>query len=123
MPRQIPLRRARGGGGELDGCAEIYLKGIIAIIVIILVGTFCRIAIDAIHIIAPLVLIVIGALLVAFAIENRSQIASWLVTVENQIEQWTNERFVLVVASLTIIAFCLILLAVVWGLTPLQKGQ
>jgi hypothetical protein len=66
-------------------------------------------------IIAPLVLIVIGAILVAFVVENRSQILSWLATVETQIEQLTKGQFVLIIVSLIALAFCLILLAFVHG--------
>ena len=119
MPRQIPLRRARGGGGELDGCGELYLRFIVAFIVLILVGTFCRTVIESLSVIMPVVFIVIGIVLIVFAYERRYQVVSWLVSMENQIEQWSNERFVLVVASLIAIAFCLILFVVIWGFTSL----
>jgi len=122
MPRQIPLRRARGGGDEVvEGCAGTYLKGIVAIIALILVMGFCKAAIDIISIItAPMVFIIIGIALVGIAIYERAQITSWVVTVENQIEQWTGDdkRFVIVVAFFSVLV-CLIL--AILGIVALQK--
>ena len=113
MPRQIPLKRARGGGGELDGCADVYLRSIITIIVLLLVGTFCTTTIDAIRKTAPWSFIVIGIILIAIAIGNRSQITSWLVNMENKIEQWNNKQFVLAVIFFIAIISCLIILAAI----------
>ncbi len=122
MPRQIPLRRARGGEDDVvEGCAATYLKGIVAIIALILVMGFCGGAIDIISMItAPMVFIIIGIALVGIAIQERAQIASWAVTIENQIEQWTHDdkRFVIVVAFFSVL-ICLIL--AILGIVALRK--
>jgi TctA family transporter len=121
MPRQIPLRRARGGGDEvIEGCASTYLKGIIAIIVLIFVVTFCQMAYDAREFLVPLFLVVIGLLFIVFAIQERAQITLWLASLEEQIEQWTHDdkRFVTVVAVFSVL-ICLILALL--GIVILQK--
>lgn len=122
MPRQIPLKRVRGDGGELDGCGEIYLKGIFTIIGIIVVLAFCELVFSAISHILPVFLIAICIMLVAIAIKNKSQFASWLVTIENHIEQWSDGHFVLVVAILVLIIVCLIFFITDFGHATLQQS-
>ncbi len=122
MPRQIPLKRARGGGDEVvEGCAATYLKGIVAIIALILIGTFCQMAYDAREFLVHTFLIVAGVLLIVFAIQERAQITPWLASVEEQIEQWARDekRFAIVVVFFSIL-ICLIL--VILGIVVLQKG-
>jgi uncharacterized membrane protein HdeD (DUF308 family) len=111
MPRQIPLKRARGGGDDVvEGCASTYLKGIVAIIALVVVMTFCQMAYDARGFLVPTFLIVAGLLLVVFAIQERAQIAPWLASVEERIEQWVHDdkRFAIVVAFFSML-ICLTL--------------
>src|SRR5687768_2920543 len=111
-------------GEELEGCAEIYLKSIAAIIALALVMGFCGAAIDNIDVLVPFLIktsiFFLVVIAVVKAVENRSQIAPWLVRIENQIEQWTKEQLILVVTSLIALSFFLIILLAVLGLT---KGR
>lgn len=111
MPRRIPLKRARGGGDDVaEGCAGIYLKGIVAIIVLTLVVTFCQMAYDAREFLVPMFLGLAGMLFIVFVIQERARIKPWLASVEEQIEQWTHDdkRFAIVVALFSVL-ICIIL--------------
>lgn len=110
MPRQIPLKRARGGGEDaLEGCSSTYLKGIVAIIALIVVGAFCQMAYEAGGFLVSVFLIVAGIWIVVFAIQERAQITLWLESVEKQIEQWAGneKRFVIAIVAFSIL-ICLI---------------
>jgi hypothetical protein len=120
MPRQIPLKRARGGGDDMvEGCAAIYLKGIVAIIALVVVMTFCQMAYDARGFLVPMFLIVAGLLLVVFAIQERAQIALWLASVEERIEPWIHDekRFAIVVA------FCSMLICLTLAILGIVARQ
>jgi len=123
MPRQIPLKRARGGEDDaVEGCAATYLKGIVAIIALVLVMTFCQMAYDARGFLVCTFLIVAGIGLVVFAIQERAQIKPWLASVEEQIEQWARDekRFAIVVAFFS---FLICLTLAILGIVALRKGQ
>jgi hypothetical protein len=85
---------------------------------------FCGAAIDNIDVLVPFLIktsiFFLVVIAVVKAVENRSQIAPWLVRIENQIEQWTKEQLILVVTSLIALSFFLIILLAVLGLT---KGR
>ncbi len=121
MPRQIPLKRARGSGDDVvEGCAATYLKGIVAIIALVVVMTFCQMAYEARAFLVRMFFMVAGILLVVFAIQERAQIKPWLASVEEQIEQWTRDekRFTIIVVLFSIL-LCLIL--VILGIVVLPK--
>jgi len=121
MPRQIPLRRARGGGDDVvEGCATTYLKGIIAIIMLVLVLAFCQMAYNARGFLVPMFLVVAGIYIIVFAIQERARIIPWLASLEDQVEQWTHDdnRFAIVVTLFSVF-ICLILAFL--GLVALQK--
>jgi hypothetical protein len=111
MPRQIPLRRARGDGdAAAEGCAADYLKVIgILLAASIVIGVFQFIE-DNFEVCMGMFLLVAGMVFLSFVHSERAQIKIWLVAVEEQIEQWTHEekRFAVVVAFISIL-ICLIL--------------
>ena len=110
MPRQIPLRRARGGGEDLDGCINLYLKGIVGFAALVLLLSMCGGVADIIRALAPLAIILVAGLVI-FAIGKKyqSQISAWLEVTEASIERWTSGQFAIVVALLCIIGLCLLL--------------
>lgn len=121
MPRQIPLKRARGGEDDVvEGCASIYLKGIVALIAFVLIGTFCQMAYDAREFLVRIFIILAGVLIIVFAIQEREQIKPWLTSMEEQIEQWAHDdkRFVIIVAIFSILIF---LILAILGIVLLLK--
>jgi hypothetical protein len=120
MPRQIPLKRARGSDEDAIGCGKAYLEFIGIIIAIPLAITILKVIADNIGFIVSALLIVAGVLFIGFAIQERSQIKPWLASVEEQIEQWTHDekRFTIVVvfsSSLICLIFAIL------GIVVLQK--
>lgn len=121
MPRQIPLKRARGGGDDVaEGCAGIYLKGIGVIIALVLVQMFCKMTYEGRTVLVPLFLTVAGVLVIVFAIQERAQIKPLLASVEERIEQWTHDdnRFAIIVMLFSAL-LCLVLAFL--GIVTLQK--
>ncbi len=113
----VSTKRARGSDEDSIGCGKAYLEFIGIIIAIPLAITILKVIADNIGFIVSALLIVAGVLFIGFAIQERSQIKSWLASVEDQIEQWTHDekRFTIVVVfSSSLICLIFAILGIVF---------